>query len=122
MSVAVRGGHEQLLAQLLGSLLRDGARDVTFLRVLSANAGPEDVRRAKRDLSQVAAGNLRRNCHTEIVQSDDPLDVICSRANESDLLMLGVQRHGRRKKLFGDFTREISRRTTCPLIIMSRGG
>ena len=120
--VAGRGGHEQLLAQLLGSLLRDGARDVTFLRVLSANAGPEDVRRAKRDLSQVAAGNLRRNCHTEIVQSDDPLDVICSRANESDLLMLGVQRHGRRKKLFGDFTREISRRTTCPLIIMSRGG
>jgi nucleotide-binding universal stress UspA family protein len=37
-------------------------------------------------------------------------------------LILGVQRHGRRKKLFGGFTRQIAQRTTCPIIAMSRKG
>jgi nucleotide-binding universal stress UspA family protein len=38
------------------------------------------------------------------------------------LTILGVQRHGRRKKLFGDFTLQIAQRTSCPLIVISRRG
>ena len=50
------------------------------------------------------------------------LETVARRADESDLLILGVQRHGRRKKLFGGFTRQIARRTSCPIIVMSRRG
>jgi nucleotide-binding universal stress UspA family protein len=56
------------------------------------------------------------------VQSDDVLAAVSAKADESDLLILGVQRHGRHKKLFGDFTRQIAQRTTRPIIVISRRG
>ena len=71
--VARRGGHEHLLAQLLGSLLRGGQREVTFLRVLSTAAGPDEVRRAERDLARLAADETRQPFHVDVVQSDDVL-------------------------------------------------
>jgi nucleotide-binding universal stress UspA family protein len=120
--VAGRGGHEHLLALLLGSLLRGRAREVTFLRVLPLSARPEDVRRARRDLVRLADDEVRQPCRVEVSQSDAALELIVERADESDLLILGVQRLGRRKKLFGGFTRELARRTSCPMIVISRRG
>ena len=120
--VAGRGGHEHLIALLLGSLLRSADREVTFLRVLPSGAKPDEVRRAQRELAQLAADEVRQQSHVEIVQSDDPLAAVAERADASDLLILGVQRHGRRKKLFGSFTRQIAQRTTCPIIVVSRRG
>jgi nucleotide-binding universal stress UspA family protein len=120
--IAGRGGHEHLLALLLGRLLRSTKREVTFLRVLPASAKPDEVRRAKRDLDRLADDQVRRQCQVEVVQSDDALKTVAQRADESDLLILGVQRHGRRKKLFGSFTLQIARRTSCPIIVMSRRG
>jgi len=120
--VAGRGGHEYLLALLLGRLLRSTKRDVTFLRVLPTHAKPDERRRARRDLIQLAEDHVREPCQVEVLQSDDASSTVAARADESDLLILGVQRHGRHKKLFGDFTRQISRRTSCPIIVMSRRG
>ena len=120
--VAGRGGHEHLLALLLGSLLRSTQRTVTFLQVLPTSAKPDEIRRARRELRHLADGTVREPCNKEVVQSDDALATIAARADESDLLILGVQRHGRRKKLFGDFTRSIAQRTSCPIIVMSRRG
>ena len=120
--IAGRGGHEHLRAQLLGSLLRSTPRELTFLRVLSTTASSEEVRLAKRELRRLADDEVRERCNVEVVQSDDALQTVVDRANESDLVILGVQRLGRRKKLFGQFTRQLAQRTTCPLIVMSRRG
>jgi nucleotide-binding universal stress UspA family protein len=119
---AGRGGHESLLALLLGRLLRTNEREVTFLRVLPTSAKADEVRIAKRDLRRLADDAVRDQCHVEVVQSDDALTTIASHADASDLLILGVQRLGRRKKLFGNFTRQIAQRTRCPIIAMSRRG
>jgi nucleotide-binding universal stress UspA family protein len=120
--IAGRGGHDELLAQLLGSLTRLGEHKVTFLRVLPSQALPQEVSRARRELKRLADHELRDHYEMEIIQSDDPLSVVAERADQSDLLILGVQRVGRRKKLFGGFTRAIARRTSCPLIVISRRG
>lgn len=119
--VAGRGGHEHLLALLLGSLLRTLQCEVTFLRVLPTTVTAEEMRRAKRTLVRLA-DDVCSQGRVELLQSDDALATISERANESDLLILGVQRHDRRKKLFGGFTRQIAQRTSCPLIVMSRRG
>ncbi len=76
----------------------------------------------QRDLGRLADDEVRQPCQVEVVQSDDALATVAERADESDLLILGVQRHGRRKKLFGGFTRQIAQRTSCPIIVMSRRG
>ncbi len=120
--IAGRGGHEHLRAQLLGSLLRTADREVTFLRVVSAHAPPAEVRRAKRDLRRLADDEVRHSRHVEVVLSDDPLQAVADRAADFDLVILGVQRLDRRKKLFGNFTRQLARRISCPLIVMSRRG
>ena len=120
--VAGRGGHEHLRALLLGSLLRNSARDVTFLRVLPNTATPQDVRRATRELRRLAADEVHQRCTIEVLQHEDPLTIVSGRAENSDLVLLGVQRHGRRRKLFGAFTRQLARRTSCPMIVMSRRG
>ncbi len=120
--VAGRGGHEHLRAMLLGSLLRDAPREVTFLRVLPAGATLEDQRRARRALLQLANDEVRRPCQIEVLTNDDPLGAVAARAEHADLLILGVQRHGRHKKLFGKFTRQLAQRTDCPLVVMSRRG
>jgi nucleotide-binding universal stress UspA family protein len=117
-----RGGHEHLLALLLGSLWRTIQPDVTFMHVLPVAAGPDEMRRAKRELRHLAADVMRTRATTEVVRSDDALMAVIDRAQQYDLVILGVQRIARRTKLFGSFARQIAQRSDCPLVLMSRKG
>ncbi len=118
--IAGRGGHEHFRAQLLGSLLRSSRRKLTFLRVLPLSTSREDITLAERDLRRLAEDEVRKPCQIKVVTSDDALQTVAEYADQADLLILGVQRHGRRKKLFGGFTRQLAQRTNCPMIVMSR--
>ena len=124
--IAGRGGHEPLLALLLGSLLRNAEREVTFLRVLPTSAKPDEMRRANRDLlrlaDDLADDVVRKACRIDVRQSDEALTTIVELAGDFDLLILGVQRLGKRQKLFGNFTRQIAKRSSCPIIAISRRG
>ena len=120
--LAGRGGHEHLLARLLGSLLRTGQRQITFLRVLPNSARSNELRRARKELQRLAEDGGLHHWDVEIVQSADPVGAVADRANDFDLMILGVQRLGRREKLFGDFTRHMASRTSRPIIVMSRRG
>ncbi|TWU42084.1 amino acid permease [Novipirellula artificiosorum] len=119
--IAGRGGHEHLLALLLGSMQRSRMLEVTFLRVMSASTPSDEVRRAERDLQRLA-GDLCEGSQVDVVLSSDAIAAVAHRCDEADVLILGVQRVGRRKKLFGDFTRALADRTDCPIIVMSRRG
>ena len=57
-----------------------------------------------------------------VVEWDDVTMEIARRAMESDLVILGLQRFGRRRKLFGDLTLRLARNTTCGIIMIGRGG
>ena len=120
--VAGRGGHDYLLARLLGSLSRMQKRQVTFLRVVPTNTPPSELKRIRRDLNRMARDNVGGPCEREVVQSDDAVQEITQRADESGLIILGIQRIGPRQKLFGSFTRSIARQTACPIIVLSRRG
>ena len=119
--VAGRGGHDYLLARLLASFSRQQQCLVTFLRVVPNNIDALDFRRARRDLERVAHDNTFGNSEQVLVKSDDPVDVITKLAGDQ-LVILGVQRIGPRRKLFGQFTRKVARQTECPLIVISRRG
>lgn len=120
--VGGRGGHDYLLARLLGSLSRKQKRQVTFLRVVPTDTHPSELRRIRRDLDRMASDNVGGSCEREVIQSDDAIAAIIERADDSGLIILGIQRIGPREKLLGSFTRDIARRTSCPIIVMSRRG
>jgi nucleotide-binding universal stress UspA family protein len=120
--VAGRGGHDRLIAQLLGSLMRTGEREVTLLRVLPQRATPPECRRAYREVSRLAEDNVRGLAHVVIARSDNPAAQIAELAEQCDLLIMGVQRLDRRRKLFGHVTRQIAAQTSTPVLVVSRRG
>ena len=120
--VAGRGGHDRLLARLLGSLSRAQKREVRFVRAVGPKTSTREFNRVQRDLLRLARDNLRGKCETDVIRSDDPVAAIVSEAEQCGLLILGIQRLGPREKLFGRFTREVVRRTSCPILILSRRG
>ncbi len=120
--VGGRGGHDQLLARLIGSLGRDAEREVEFLRVLPAKSTLRDQAAIKRELYHFAHDQSIPHTEIVVVTSDSPVDEVAKRASSCDLLILGVQRLSRRQKLLGHFTQQIARATDCPiLMICSRG-
>jgi nucleotide-binding universal stress UspA family protein len=122
--VAGRGVHEHLRARFLGSLVRTSEREVTFVQVLPRSRKPSEVRRAQRDLRRLGDDEVGEHYRyqVEVLQSDDAVAAIAERAAQCDLVILGVQRLGRRRKLLGEFTRQVAARTSCPVVVMSRRG
>ncbi len=116
-----RGGRDQspVRARLLGSLGRSAPRDVTFLGVLSEEAGPGVHRRARRDLERLAWDELGESAHAELVVGGETSDEVIRRAADTDLLILGFHRSGRRRAVFSSLMLRIARGTTCPLLMIS---
>ncbi len=120
--VAAGGRRDQsrIRAHLIGNMCRTRPREVTYLRVLPASASAADQRRARQVLARLAADEAPGVSTSLVVCSDDMISVITAKAAESDLLVLGLQRLGRRKKVFGKLVLEIAARTTCPLLMISQ--
>ena len=117
--IAGRGGHEYLLARLLGSVTRASEREVIFLRIVPRGTSVDEIRRAEKELSRVAQDNVRGRCKWIVEASDDVVDTIVTHANEADVLILGAQRVAGSQMLFGTLTRRIAAQTKCGLIVMS---
>ena len=118
--VGGRGGHDHLLARLLGSLSRTQQRQVKFLRVVPAKTPEAERKRIQRDLERIAWENVGGPGEQEVIASDNVVETIVGAAEDCGLMILGVQRLGGGQKLFGAFTRRIVNRTKCRLIIISR--
>ena len=120
--VAGWGGHDVLRARLMGSLCRTGSREIVLMRVLPFGTVPTVERSAERGLKRIALDEVPGPAVTEIVKSDDVASEISRRAMESDLVILGLQRSGRRRKILGELTLQIARGTNCGMIIIGRRG
>lgn len=116
-----RGGRDRspVRARLLGSLGRTASRDVTFLGVLSEETGAGGRRRARRDLERLAWDEMGESAHAELALGDDIAGEIAHRADDTDLLILGFHRSGRRRAVFSSLTLRIARATRCPLLMIS---
>ena len=115
-----RRDQSPIRARLLGSLTRAGEREVTYLQVLPADADAAAEDRARRDLERLVRDEVPNASRAEVVRRDDVVAEVVERAATSDLLILGLQRLGRRNKVFGERVLEIARRTDCPLLMISR--
>ena len=116
-----RGGRDQspVRARLLGSLGRTAPREVTFLGVLPEEAGAGVHRRARRDLERLAWDEMGEFAHAELARGDDVAGEVTRRAADTDLLILGFHRSGRRRAVFSSLMLRIARATDCPLLMIS---
>jgi basic amino acid/polyamine antiporter, APA family len=115
-------GHEHLMARILGSLSRFAPRETTFVRVVPTDTPKKQIDGMTRDLEQLGEDVIGPSARGVVLISNAPAEAVAAEARKCDLLMLGVQRIGRRNKVFGRFTRELASKTECPLIVISRRG
>jgi APA family basic amino acid/polyamine antiporter len=120
--VGGRGGQDLLRARLLGSLYHMGVDEITFLLILPENTPEESVIQSRNWLRHLAEDERATDARIVVIRSDRPADEIIRHAEETDLLILGLQRKGRRRKVFGDMALQIARRTSCGLILVNRKG
>ena len=122
--VAGKGSHDELRSRLLSSLYRNGpvSGKVVFLRILPEQLSAEEVERERRALEILARDEVPDTPGIHIEQSPQVVPTVARLADQSDLLILGLQRFGRHRKLFGRITFEILQHTDCPTILISHRG
>jgi APA family basic amino acid/polyamine antiporter len=115
-----RRDQSPIRARLIGNLCRSGVRQVTYLRVLPTTAGASTERHVALDLRKLASDEAPGVSQAVVAVGDDVVAEVVGRAVDSDLLILGLQRLGRRHKVFGDRVLEIAQTSACPLLMISR--
>jgi amino acid transporter/nucleotide-binding universal stress UspA family protein len=115
-----RRDQSAIRARLIGNLCRAGAREVTYLRVLPSTTDSTTERHIRRELRKLAKDEAPGVNTASVTLRDDMIAEIVERAAASDLVILGLQRLGRRRKVFGKTVLEIAQKTTCPLLMISR--
>jgi nucleotide-binding universal stress UspA family protein len=116
------GRQDQLRARILGSLQYMGIHRISFLQILPATTPEKTIQHRRKLLDRMAEDNRINNARIIVERSDRPVDMIVQHAAENDLLILGTQRLGKRKKMIGNVARQVAARTSCGVILINRKG
>jgi amino acid transporter len=119
LPVGGRRDQSELRARLLGSLSRGTEHELTFLRVVPPATSEREMERIRVGLMNLAQDEAHEPGRVEVVQGESFEEEVARRASESDLLVLGLQRQGRRR-VIGRATARIAAATNCAMILISR--
>jgi len=115
------GAQDELLARLLGSICRASNPEVTFLKVLPEDATWQQTDKARKALFQIAEDQVSHGqIKVVIVKNNNVSEELISHAQDSDLMIVGLQRFSRRHKEFGKLPLYIAQETDCPMLMISR--
>lgn len=117
--VGGRRDQSKLRARLLGSLCRDADREIVYSRILTEGTPESARKKARRQVTSLASDEVSRGAEVQVLEGDDVVGILSDQSSDFDLLVLGVQRQGSRRRVFGSMTRELVKATTCPLILIS---
>jgi amino acid transporter/nucleotide-binding universal stress UspA family protein len=120
--VPSRGGraHSPIRARVVGSLCHEAPRDVTYLGVMPERTSDSEMKRAEGELKRLARDEARGAGVAVVARSDDYVAEIVWRAARCDLMILGLSRSDRRRRVFGERALEIAEATDCPLLMISQ--
>ncbi|MEW5734842.1 MAG: amino acid permease [Thermodesulfobacteriota bacterium] len=118
--VGGRGPQDELRARLLGSLVRTGQREITFLRIMHQNSTDAEIAAAREDISEIAAEEAPQAPRIVVDKSPDVPGTILAEAEKADLLVLGMPADSGRRTL-GDLNRQIAAHAKCAVLLIARG-
>lgn len=120
--IPVRGrrDHSHLRTRLLASLCRTGERRLTFLRIVPEHTPPEERRQLEREVRGLARDSATGPFEVVLECTDNREEAIVRHVRESDLVLMGTERHDRRWPGFGRLVRTIARETDVPIVLIGR--
>ncbi|MGD8872727.1 MAG: amino acid permease, partial [Gemmatimonadota bacterium] len=113
-------GHSPIRARVVGHLCRESEREVTYLGVLPMDTPQTEVKKADRELRRLAKDEARNSGVSEVVQRANLTEEIVARAAQCDLMILGLDRSDRRRRVFGERAAGIAEATECPLLMIGQ--
>lgn len=119
--VGGQGVNDLLRARILGSIRRTGAREISYLRVMPERTSREARARSLQELERFAREEGGESSTAQVLCSDNVVEEISRKALEADLLILGLQRKGRQKRVFGDVSLNVAKNTNCGIVMILRG-
>lgn len=114
-----RGDQSVPRARFLATLCREGQRAVSYLQVVPTRATRAELVVARKRLERLAQDEVSGGAEVEIVRGD-VFDELVRAAAEADLVVLGLPRRSRTRKLFGEMTVRLAGETSGPLLLISR--
>jgi basic amino acid/polyamine antiporter, APA family len=112
------GGHSALRARLLGSLGRRIPPEATYLRILPKSAGTEEIKKARQLLRIRSEDEVNGPATLVLDFHDDPVEEIIRRAQDFDLVILGLHQLQPHRRVVGEVISRIARNTSCALLIL----
>jgi APA family basic amino acid/polyamine antiporter len=114
--------HDALRARVLGALVRQGARDFHFVRILDETASDASVRIAAARLQRLFEDEVRGQGSCRVIRSANPARTIAESANGCDVVLLGATRVRRGAWVLSDLLLEVVERAPCAVLVLSRRG
>jgi hypothetical protein len=115
-----RGEQHEMRARLLGSICGAQPREVTFLRVLPEGTTDSQIARARAEIEQLADLKVRGASQVKVIIASDPSEAVLSAARDSDLMLIGLESVGWKRRAFGTFALKIAREAPCATLFLSR--
>ncbi len=117
--VAGRNVHDQLRARLLTSISRAHKAKVTFLKVFSKSTAMQVCKKGRHDLNRFAREEVGSDFEVKIARNNQIADEIIRQSSDQDLIVLGLQRFSRRRRVFGEITLKIAGHSNCGIIMIN---
>ncbi len=115
------GTHNALRARLLSSLRHRAASEMQVEYLLVLPASTSDAARARQERQQTAELRAQAGVQGVVrtVLSDDVGAAIAMAAQDCDLLILGLSRRDRSRRVFAEMTRKLIADTQCAALVIS---
>lgn len=113
--VAGRGRNDRLRARLLTSMAREKHKQITYLRLLSADATETECRQAEAGLRVLGEDEVPHEVEALAKPSASVIDSLVEEAQKSDLVVLGLKASD---DVIGGIVLEVARRCETPMIII----
>ncbi len=119
--VGGRGQHSELRARLLGSLSRTAPRQVVWLRIVPPDASDVALEQARRHVAELAEHSTAGTPSVIVERAGDFSHAVAAHCRPTDLLVLGLRRPERGRRVFGELAPRIAAQVSCATVVISRG-
>lgn len=119
--VGGRGQHSELRARLLGSLARAGVLEVVWLSIVAPHTSDEAFELARRRVLELAEHSTTGTPRVLVERAADFGQAVAAHCQPTDLLVLGLRRPDRGRRVFGELAPRIASQVSCATVVISRG-
>ncbi|HEU5075037.1 MAG TPA: amino acid permease [Polyangiaceae bacterium] len=119
--VGGRGQHSELRARLLGSLSRVRSIEVVWLSIVTPHTSDSAFELARRRVFEMAEHVTTGAPRVLVERAQDFGQAVAAHCQPTDLLVLGLRRPERGRRVFGELALRIASQVSCATVVISRG-